>query len=137
MNNSTSLPQSPLGLALFEPTTGDCVGAGTLNFGIHKIMATDSIYAAAFKDDAMAQVLPLETVKALLMENHPDRLLLSKGPCIGRYLDRDIPEWLLFAGGRRYEFAGTCGPVGSNCLKKVGQIVISPGLIYEVKEHIE
>ncbi|WP_041793474.1 hypothetical protein [Rhodoferax ferrireducens] len=127
--------QVRLGLALFESATGVCVGVELLDRGISFGLDQDSILNHVFQGDAMAQVLPLAQAKDLFLVSHPDRILSSKGRSIGNYQGRVIPAWIQLAGGQRYEFAGICGPTGRNCLHQVGQVVISPGMIYEAIEH--
>lgn len=128
-------PDVRLGLALFESATGVCVGVELLDRGISFGVDQNSILNDVIQGDAMAQVLPLAQAKDLFLVSHPDRLLSSKGPDIGNYQGRGIPAWIQLAGGQRYEFAGICGPTGRNFLHQVGQVLISPGMIYEAIEH--
>lgn len=57
---------------------------------------------------------------------------VTLGPAIGRYLDRDIPEWIE-SDGIRYDFVGVTGPVVHLHALKPRQCVISPGLLYEAR----
>lgn len=56
-----------------------------------------------------------------------------KGPSIGRYMNRDIPEWIITGDGTMHTYAGITGQEVDLKSLKDGQSVIAPGLLYERK----
>lgn len=121
----TTQPKQHLGLMGSDPTTGECIAA----FATAPMAEEQADLIAA---GTIFERKPLAEVKEAFCEVHPSRRVAVRGPSVGRYRESDIPAWIEMGDGKRYEYAGTCGPVVDFTSLAVGQLALAPGLIYQL-----
>jgi hypothetical protein len=70
------------------------------------------------------KVATLDAYKAV-----PQLRVVKHGPALGKYMDKDIPEWIETADGKKHEYSRI---LSSNEFHKLppNESVISPGLVY-------
>ena len=120
----TIQPKQHLGLMGSNPATGECIAV----FATTPLAEEQADLIAA---GTMFECKPLSEVKEAFCEVHPSRRVAECGPSVGRYRDSAIPAWIVMGDGKRYEYAGICGPVVDFANLAEGQLALAPGLIYQ------
>jgi hypothetical protein len=114
----------PHGYMASHPATGEC-------FASHSAHPLPEEIAEMMQVGALIQHKPLAEVKTAFCETHPSRRVVERGPSLGRYMDSEIPAWLLLGDETRYEYVATCGPVVDCATIKPDQVALAPGLVYQ------
>lgn len=65
----------------------------------------------------------------------PSRRVVEHGPAVGRYFDKEIPQWIRTGDGGRHEYSHVLGP---NEFPKLApnESVIHPGLVYKTAQPV-
>lgn len=114
----------PLGIALYDHTSGMCVGVITPQGNVE----------ADVSESILLEPMPLDEAGEVFDTENPARRIVRRGPAVGRFRDEDISEWLRMADGTRFEYEGLAGdPIDVNKLR-FGCLVVMPGLLYSLKD---
>lgn len=111
-----------LGLAVYNPITGDCYEAVSLPISRDDI---DSL----FQNGGIAEILPLSQAADAFDKIHPSRRIIELGPVVARYMGYGIPDWFVTADGARHTYRGI---YRFGNLIPAGHLVAAPGLLYSI-----
>lgn len=117
--------QKHLGVMGSNPKTGEC-------FAAFMDAPKGADLRFLLQIGAILEKAELESIKDAFCVSHASRQIRLYGPSIGRYMGQDIPEWHERADGRRYHYSGVCGLHPDFKSLAHGQVVVGPGLIYQL-----
>lgn len=118
--------QQRVGTMCSRPISGEC-------FAAYLDIPSLDEFRDLMTSDALVERSGIQAIReAFCGEAQPSRRISVFGPCIGKYLDRDIPAWYAMADGTRYDYVGILGQRVDLARLTPGQIVLAPGLIFQL-----
>ena len=124
-NNVIEVSEENLGLAVFDFSTGQCIGL---------ISSQGSVGVVHELKTPLLEPLGMDHLGEVYEQHLPSRHITRFGPVIGTHMDEDIHQWIQMADGKRYTYTGiTPRNAVAMSVFKAGQLVLMPDMVFESK----